>query len=106
MHKNEFYDRNGPAIKNTNLPMSNANQALSHIVFFREKFFFEQKYNNLEIVQIKKINSYLRYIISGGINFKQLLPDFMIPIIRLIEIILTPISYFFCMHYLIVIRKK
>jgi len=106
MHKNEFYDRNGPAIKNTNLPMSDANQALSHIVFFREKFFFEQKYNNLEIVQIKKINSYLRYIISGGINFKQLLPDFMIPIIRLIEIILTPISYFFCMHYLIVIRKK
>jgi hypothetical protein len=106
MHKNEFYDRNGPAIKNTSLPMSDANQALSYIVFFRDKLFFEQKYNDLEIIQLKKINSYLRYIISGGINFKQLLPDFMVPIIRLIEIILTPISYFFCVHYLIVIKKK
>jgi len=106
MHKNEFYDRNASAIKNTNLPMSDANQALSHIVFFREKFFFKKKYSSLEIVQFRKINSYLRYIMSGGINFKQLLPDFMIPIIRLVEIIFTPISYFFCIHYLIVIRKK
>ena len=84
--------------------MSNANQALSHIVFFREKI-FEEKYPNLKVVEIKRINSYLRYLVSGGINFKQLLPDIFIPLLKLVEFILKPFSHFLCVHYLIVIKN-
>jgi len=105
MHHNEFYDLKGSAIKESQFPMSDANQALSNIVFFRDKKLFEKKYPNLRIVEIKKINSYLRYLASGGLNFKQLIPNFLIPLVKLIEFILIPISYFFCLHYLIVIKK-
>ncbi len=105
MHENEYYDLSADPVKKTNLPMSDANQALSHIVFYREKKFFNKKYPNLEIVEIRKIHSYFRYIISGGVNFKQLLPDIFIPIIRILEFLMKPISHFFCLHYLIVIKK-
>ncbi len=105
MHDNEYYDLNGPTIKDTSLPMSNANQALSHIVFFREKKIFEKKYPNLKVVEIKRINSYLRYLVSGGVNFKQLLPDIFIPLLKLVEFIMKPFSHIFCVHYLIVIKK-
>ena len=105
MHENEYYDLSADPVKKTNLPMSDANQALSHIVFYREKNFFNKKYPNLEIVEIRKIHSYFRYIVSGGVNFKQLLPDIFIPVIRFFEFILKPISHLFCLHYLIVIKK-
>ncbi len=105
MHENEYYDLSGEPVKKTKLPMSDANQALSHIVFYREKKLFNKKYPNLEIVEIKKIHSYFRYIVSGGVNFKQLLPDIFIPILKLLEFLLKPLSHFFCLHYLIVIKK-
>lgn len=105
MHDNEFYDLSASAIKDTKFPMSDANQALSDIIFFRDKEIFKKKYPTLKIVEVKKIHSYLRYIVSGGVNFKQLLPDFCIPVLKIIETILKPISHLFCVHYLIVIKK-
>ena len=86
--------------------MVGANQALSYIVFKRDKILFEKLYPNLEIVLQKPLNNYLRYLFSGGLNFRQVLPAFFSPFIFLIELLLYPINSVFALHQVIVIRKK
>lgn len=93
-------------VSNENSPMSGANQALSYIVFVRDRQKFEKDHPNFEIVKISPINNYLRYLLSGGINFIQLIPNFLIPILKFIEIILSPLNKILSLHYLIVIRKR
>lgn len=86
--------------------MRGANQALSYIVFIRDRKIFEELYPNLEIVYHKPLNNYLRYLLSGGLNFKQLLPSFLSPMIKVIEFLLIPFNSFLALHHVIVIRKK
>ena len=86
--------------------MNGANQALSYIVFKRDKVLFEQKFEQLEIVYISPITNYLRYLLSGGLNFKALIPDFMEKPVKLLEYILSPFNGVFALHHMIVIRRK
>ncbi len=86
--------------------MNNANQALSYIVFKRDKKIFEKLYPNLEIVIQKPLNNYLRYLLSGGLNFRQILPNFFSSLIKFIEWLLMPFNTIFALHHIIVIRKK
>jgi SAM-dependent methyltransferase len=86
--------------------MKGANQALSYIVFKRDLKVFNEQNPTLEIISQKPLNNYLRYLISGGLNFKALLPNFMTPVIRFIEFILIPINHLFALHQVIIIRKK
>lgn len=86
-------------------PMNGANQALSYIVFVRDRAVFERLYPSLRIVHQEPCVNYLRYIASGGLNFRQLLPDFMIPILSGLEWLLTPLRSWFALHHVIVIRK-
>jgi SAM-dependent methyltransferase len=86
--------------------MSGANQALSYIVFFRDYERWQKLNPSLEIVEKLVLTNYLRYLLSGGLNFKQLIPDFMLPVVRTLEFLLTPFSRWFALHHVIVIRKK
>jgi hypothetical protein len=56
--------------------MEGANQALSYIVFERDRERFERLFPDLEIVEQSWIANYPRYLLSGGLNFRQLLPTF------------------------------
>ena len=85
---------------------TNANQALSYIIFVRDRKTFEAEFPGLEIVKVAPLHNYLRYFLSGGLNFKQLLPDFMIPVLRGLETLLQPVAYVTGLHHQIVIRKK
>ena len=86
--------------------MSNANQALSYIIFQRDKELFKKKYPNLELINNYPLKNYLRYFLSGGINFIQLAPNFFIPILKIGELLLSPFNYFLALHHVIIIRKK
>lgn len=86
-------------------PMSGANQALSYIVFVRDKELFKKKFPSLEIVKILPLKNYLQYLLSGGVTFKQLVPDFIIPGIKFLEWILSPLVNKLAIHYIIVLRK-
>ena len=86
--------------------MNGANQALSYIVFIRDKKKFEERYPNLEIIVQKPLNNYMRYVLSGGLNFRQILPSFFSPIIKFFEFIFMPFNSVFALHHIIVIRKK
>ncbi len=103
----EIFDMNQKEWTNESMGfMNDANQALSYIVFKRDQKIFEKLYPNLEIVIQKPLNNYLRYLLSGGLNFRQILPSFFSPLIKFVEFILSPLNSIFALHHIIVIRKK
>jgi SAM-dependent methyltransferase len=87
-------------------PMNGANQALSYIVFVRDRAEFERKHPSLKIVHEQRVGNYLKYIISGGLNFRQLLPDGMTGMVNVIEKLLWIFNRWFALHHVIVIRKN
>lgn len=86
-------------------PMNGANQALSYIVFIRDKELYEKMYPNLKIVYQELAGNYLKYLISGGLNFRQLLPDSCTRLLGLIEKAISPLNKWVALHHVLVIRK-
>lgn len=86
-------------------PMNGANQALSYIVFVRDKIEFEKKHPSLKIVHTQLISNYLKYLLSGGLNFRQLLPNSLTPAVSFLEKILSPLNRWLVLHHIIVLRK-
>jgi SAM-dependent methyltransferase len=86
--------------------MIGANQALLHNIIIRDKMKFLDLYPNLEIIKVMTISNYIRYIVSGGLNFRQLCPNSLERLLVLSEKILYPLKDFFALHYAVVIRKK
>lgn len=82
------------------------NQALSYIVFVRDKKIFEEKFNDLEIVHQEVLPNYIRYLLSGGLNFHSLVPNFMNYPLKLVEFIMMPLARIFGLFHIIVLRKK
>lgn len=106
LFKNEYFDKGGPAVVDNHGPMSDANQALSYIVFERDRKIFEERLPQLEIATAEPIDNYVRYLVSGGVNFRQLLPDAAISSLRFLERVLSPLNKQLALHHVIVIRKK
>ncbi len=108
MHKNEYFNT---TIKDWNIkkksgPLSNANQALSHNVFERDKLQFKKKYGSrLQVVHKQYELNGLRYIFSGGLNFKQFLPSFSLLFLKILEIIFSPFARHWTPFQMIVIKK-
>jgi SAM-dependent methyltransferase len=100
----EGYDRSYPSW--SHLPNDLPNQALSYICFIRDAKKFESLFPSLEVVEVIPATNWMRYLISGGLNFKQLLPNFFIPIIRLSERILSPFASQLALHTYFIIRKR
>jgi SAM-dependent methyltransferase len=109
LHKTEGWDRSQEQWENAadqRGPMQGANQALSYIVFQRDRRVFEREFPGLEIVEARPMSSYVRYLFSGGLNFRQLLPSFTAPAIRAIEPALIPLSGLLALYQVIVLRKR
>ena len=85
--------------------MTQANQALSYVVFRRDADLLQARYPGLEFVYSQRIHNYLRYFFSGGLNYRQLLPDCAIPFLHLLEWLARPIDHLWALHHVIVLRK-
>jgi SAM-dependent methyltransferase len=86
-------------------PMNGANQALSYIVFVRDRDEFERKHPTLKIVEQKLCRNYMKYLLSGGLNFKQLCPNWAAPIISFMELVFSPLNRWLALHHIVVVRK-
>ena len=86
-------------------PMNGANQALSYIVFTRDKKKFTDKHPNLEIAHQEICDNYLGYLASGGLNFRQLIPNVAIPLLSLTSKILSPLNSVLGLHHITVLKK-
>jgi len=105
--RTEGFDKKSPSWETPDAgPMNGANQALSYIVFVRDRLELERKHPSLEIVHEQRIDNYLKYLLSGGLNFRQLLPDTMTSPVSFIEKLLKPLNFWLALHHIVVIRKK
>jgi SAM-dependent methyltransferase len=108
VHKDEYFDTNEIEWdkKDKGGILSDANQALSHNIFERDKILFENIYGkNLKIIEKKYIINGLRYILSGGLNFKQLFPSFLVFVLIFLEKILKPFAKHWSPFRMIIIKK-
>ena len=106
LFRTEGFDKNYPSWNTPHLgPMNGANQALSYIIFVRDYNIFEQKYPTLKIVHRQTVGNYLKYLLSGGLNFRQLVPDSFTGLVNVLEKLLSPFNQIFALHHVIVIKK-
>lgn len=87
-------------------PMTGANQSLSYIVFTRDAAEFSRRFPKLEVVKQLPMTNYARYVLSGGLNFRALLPARMGGMVRTMERLLSPLAKWCALHHLIVLRKR
>ena len=108
LHKTEFFDPKMPGWEAPIAgPMSGANQALAHIVFERDREIFQTRYGSrLEVVHTEYLLNGLRYLLSGGVNFRPLVPGFMDGPLSLLEKLGRPLAKHWSLHKLIVMRKR
>lgn len=85
-------------------PLSGANMAIPYIIFQRDINQFIHEYPNLKIRSIS-FHTPFRYLISGGLSFRQLLPSFTYPLIVFGEFLLTPLNKFLGMFMTIELEK-
>jgi SAM-dependent methyltransferase len=109
LHSDEHFDPDAPGWRTAEIggPLSGANQAMAHIVFQRDLSRCEAMYGaQLEIVHRGYELNALRYLLSGGLNFRQLLPSFMASPLVWIERLASPLARHWSLHQVIVIRKR
>lgn len=87
-------------------PMNGANQALSYLVFVRDRAIFETKFRDLEIVHQECCTNHFEYLLSGGLNFRQLVPNWLVPLVRFIQRLGLPFNRWTALHHVIVVRKR
>jgi SAM-dependent methyltransferase len=86
-------------------PLSGANGALPWIVFKRDISIFEANFPNLKLLEFQ-YHTPFRYLVSGGVSFKQLAPDFTYSFFKLFDKFLTAVSSQLSMFVTIKIRKN
>jgi SAM-dependent methyltransferase len=85
--------------------MHGANQALSYIVFERDRALLEQRCPSLEVVVREPLTSWPRYLLSGGLNFRQLAPSRSEPLLRGLERLLAPARRWLALHHIIGLHR-
>lgn len=107
LFSSEGFDKNAPAWESrVEGPMSGANQALCHLVFDRDFQCFQAEFPSLEVVHRDVLGNYMRYLVSGGLNFRALLPDRASGVLRRLETWLWPMRGVTGLHRVIVLRKR
>ncbi len=85
--------------------LSTANGALPWIVLSRDRKQFEEKFPALKIRKMEPHTPF-RYLLSGGMYTKQLLPSFMHGFVKSAEFLLKPCNKFLGMFMTIEIEKE
>ncbi|MGA2915010.1 MAG: methyltransferase domain-containing protein [Sedimentisphaerales bacterium] len=85
--------------------LSDANGALAWIIFQRDREIFESEFKSL---RVKSINFHtpFKYILSGGLTYRQFVPSFMYGFVKFLEICLSPFNKWIGMFETIVLEKQ
>jgi len=85
--------------------MMDSNQALSWMVFVRDRREFEDRYPALKIESLSWL-PWFGYLASGGVTMRHLIPNFMNPAFVGVEYLLKPFAPVFSLHWHICVRKS
>jgi len=86
-------------------PLSGANGALPWIVFERDRSIFENEFPEFEIERVDPFLP-LRYLLSGGVGMRSLMPGFTHSFWAKVERLLSPFKSQLGMFALVVLRRK
>jgi hypothetical protein len=84
--------------------MLDANQALSWIVFVRDREKFDRMFPRLKIQKVLYC-PWFSYLVSGGVNYRPLVPRSLNPVVFGIDKLLAPFNRLFSLVWYLVIRK-
>jgi SAM-dependent methyltransferase len=85
--------------------MCSTNLAIPWIVFFRDRSQFEEEFPSLKITKLRHHMPF-RYLISGGLSTRQLLPSFTKGVLKGIEKILCPLNDYIGMFLTVELTKS
>jgi len=103
-HHEEFDVKSGWGFEEKGA-LTAANSAIPWIIFFRDRKLFEKKYPGLKIIKLKPHTPF-RYLISGGLSYRQLLPSFTYKWVANLELLLSAFNKFIGMFYTIELAKR
>jgi SAM-dependent methyltransferase len=84
--------------------LSHSNGAMPWIIFSRDRQIFEREFPSLKIIRIRN-HTPLRYLLSGGLTLRQLLPSFAYIPVKMLEYLLWPLNNFLGLFQTIELRK-
>jgi len=85
--------------------MLDSNQALTWIVFDRDRDRFAREFPGLKLEQ-RCYLPWFSYLMSGGVNLRTFFPAFLTPAIGAADRFLKPLDRFFAIHWHLTIRKE
>ncbi len=85
--------------------MMDSNQALSWMVFARDRAEFEKRHPALKIEGMSFLPG-LTYLLSGGVTARCLIPNWMNGLLIWIEQLLKPFASVFSLHWHICVKKR
>ncbi|MCW5876534.1 MAG: class I SAM-dependent methyltransferase [Anaerolineales bacterium] len=85
-------------------PLSAANSALPWIIFHRDLAVFKERFPEWHVQEIKPIMPF-RYLVSGGVSLRNLMPEFSFGLWGLLETVLKPFSHQLSMFAVITLQK-
>lgn len=84
--------------------MLDSNQALTWMVFFRDRRRLESIAPNLVFERWRYL-PWLSYLLSGGVNLPSFVPRPLVPLFRAADTVLTPLDPLFAVHWHLTVRK-
>jgi SAM-dependent methyltransferase len=102
-HHEPFNERANWELERTGR-LSQANCAMPWIIFTRDREIFEKEFPALRIIKIRN-HTPVRYLLSGGLTLRQLVPSFTYTPIKCLEYLLTPFNNLLGMFQTIVLQK-
>jgi len=86
-------------------PLSDANGAIPWIIFCRDRERFKREFPNLKIAHLS-FSTPFRYLLSGGVSMRSLVPFFLYDIVKGIEFLLSPLNRYLGMFMKIELERS
>ncbi len=86
-------------------PLSGANMAIPWIIFYRDRNKFAKEFPGLKVRSIC-IHTPFRYLLSGGLSLRQLLPSWSYRFVRLAEWVMSPFNSYLGLFMTIELQKE
>ena len=86
-------------------PLSCANGALPWIVFSRDREKLRRDFTNFKLLEFKA-HTPLRYLLSGGVSMRALMPSWMEGGIKFAEALISPLADWTGLFYTIVVERE
>jgi SAM-dependent methyltransferase len=85
--------------------LSLGNGAIPWIIFHRDRALFEEEFPSLRLRRFEA-HTPVRYLLSGGLSLRQLLPDFLYKPVRWLEAALSPLNPWIGMFLTVELEKS